>query len=58
MGRNWRRLQQFSLNWRGFKGIPLRPFAPFAVNDFAFSEIWEGFEHTSARNELGLIQTI
>jgi hypothetical protein len=41
----------------GFKDVPLRSFAPFVVNDFAFSEIWDRFEHTSARNELGLIQT-
>jgi hypothetical protein len=41
----------------GFKGVPLRSFAPFAVNDFAFSEIWDRFEHTSARNELGAFQT-
>jgi hypothetical protein len=30
----------------GFKGVPLRSFAPFVVNEFAFSDIWEGFEHT------------
>jgi hypothetical protein len=41
----------------GFKGIPLRSFAPFVVNDFAFSEILGRFEHTSARNLKGLVQT-
>jgi len=39
----------------GFKGVPLRSFAPFVVNDF--SEIWEGFEHTSARELRGCFQT-
>jgi hypothetical protein len=37
----------------------LAPEAANAMNNqqFIFCNFWKGFEHTSARNELGLIQT-